>query len=291
MERSVVATIERSSTSIVKIVVGADELIVDTEHQFYLPKQNLWVEAGRLVSGQLVMNAAYEMVAIDEITVIESREETELIDLSVEGNHNFYITQSDILVHNFAMAIFAPFVPVLGPAAGAAIIAVTVFQVAKDSIDDHNRRKEQRKAKQQEEERQEHYRREREKAEREGQERQRVEQRQKEAKEQALRDKTQKQLNDEIKNLPANERVPIVRETTKAKAEKYGWNENMNLKKKNQGRDIYTDKDGNHWSVDTQHGEFEKLDKKGRHQGAFDIDLNPIKGKGPDMSGRHDIKV
>jgi filamentous hemagglutinin len=47
------------------------------------------------------------------------------------------------------------------------------------------------------------------------------------------------------------------------------------LNKKN-GRDVYTDSKGNHWSVDTQHGRFEKLDSKGRHLGEYDVDLNPI---------------
>jgi hypothetical protein len=49
-----------------------------------------------------------------------------------------------------------------------------------------------------------------------------------------------------------------------AKASKNGLERNRNLSKKN-GRDIYTDKNGNLYSVDTQHGRFEKIDSKGRH--------------------------
>lgn len=74
--------------------------------------------------------------------------------------------------------------------------------------------------------------------------------------------------------MPPGERVATVKETAAAKAKKYGWSKNGDLSKKN-NRTIYTDKDGNHWSVDTQHGAFEKLNSKGKHQGEYNIDLKP----------------
>lgn len=48
------------------------------------------------------------------------------------------------------------------------------------------------------------------------------------------------------------------------------WKMDVNLSKKN-GRSIYTDSKGNHYSLDTQHGEFEVLDKRGKHQGAVNL--------------------
>jgi len=51
---------------------------------------------------------------------------------------------------------------------------------------------------------------------------------------------------------------------------------------------VYRDKDGNLHSVDTQHGRFEKLDKRGKHQGEFDIDGK--QKKPADKSEKHDLK-
>ncbi|MFS7400183.1 T7SS effector LXG polymorphic toxin [Carnobacterium maltaromaticum] len=93
----------------------------------------------------------------------------------------------------------------------------------------------------------------------------------------------------EISNLPANERVPAVNKKAREIAKKNGWKENKTLMKKNKGRTIYTDDKGNNYSVDTQHGRFEKLNKRGKHQGEFDFDLNQTEPA--DKSGGHDINV
>ena len=46
---------------------------------------------------------------------------------------------------------------------------------------------------------------------------------------------------------------------------------------------------GNHYSLDTQHGEFEVLDKRGKHQGA--VNFNGERTKKPNSSGKHNIKI
>ena len=52
-----------------------------------------------------------------------------------------------------------------------------------------------------------------------------------------------------------------------------GWSKNNRLKTRNGGRDIYTDKSGTHWGVDTQHGRWEKFNKRtGKHEGEFNFD-------------------
>ncbi len=46
---------------------------------------------------------------------------------------------------------------------------------------------------------------------------------------------------------------------------------------------------GNHYSFDTQHREFEVLDKRGKHQGA--VNFNGERTKKPNSSGKHNIKI
>ena len=56
------------------------------------------------------------------------------------------------------------------------------------------------------------------------------------------------------------------------------------------GRDIYKDpKTGEYYSVDTQHGRFEHLDKRGNHLGEVNFDFNGTKSA--DISGGHNINV
>lgn len=89
--------------------------------------------------------------------------------------------------------------------------------------------------------------------------------------------------------LDVGERVSIYKEVGSEIAEQNKWYKNKNLSKKN-NRDIYTDNKGNHYSLDTQHGHFEVLNKQGKHQGSIDFDGFDT-GKGIDKSKKHDIIV
>ena len=73
-------------------------------------------------------------------------------------------------------------------------------------------------------------------------------------------------------NLPANERVGKVRAALDQVATENGWQRAPDIERKNTGRRVYTDSDGNLYSVDTQHGRFEKTNRRGRHQGEQNID-------------------
>jgi|SRR5690606_8895826 len=73
-------------------------------------------------------------------------------------------------------------------------------------------------------------------------------------------------------------------------AKENGWVKKADIQKKNKGRTIYTDpKDGKHYSLDTQHGTFEVLNKKGKHQG--EVDFGGNKKKDADTTGAHDINI
>lgn len=87
-----------------------------------------------------------------------------------------------------------------------------------------------------------------------------------------------------------NERIAVIRVKLTEVAQAKGWKKENGLTEMNK-RIIYKDPStGGYWAFDTQHGRFEKLDKKGRHQGEYDIDLKFIEGS-IDDSGGHDIKL
>jgi hypothetical protein len=97
------------------------------------------------------------------------------------------------------------------------------------------------------------------------------------------------EFEKKIFRLPPNERVAaiITEAESVAKAKGLEWDR---LSSKINKRDVYVNRRTNtFYSVDTQHGRFEVLNKKGIHMGEVDFDLNPTKG--PDLSGRHNLKM
>ena len=88
------------------------------------------------------------------------------------------------------------------------------------------------------------------------------------------------------KTMKVGERVATHKKMAQEVASKEGWIKNTTLSKKN-GRDIFTDKSGNHYSLDTENGHFEVLDKRGKHKGSIDFSGNATKKQ--DKTGKHDI--
>ena len=102
--------------------------------------------------------------------------------------------------------------------------------------------------------------------------------------------KTVADFEKSLVKLPPGERVPVIKDMAKQVAEKKKWEKATRIEKLNKGRTVYTD--GKHYySLDTQHGRFEKLDmKKGKHLGEVDMGLNPIPNS-IDKSGGHDLRI
>lgn len=90
--------------------------------------------------------------------------------------------------------------------------------------------------------------------------------------------------------LDIGERIALYKLTAEKFAKENNLSLNKELMKKNKGRTIYSDPEtGLNYSLDTQHGAFEVLDKKGRHQGEIDFGSRITKKK--DKTGGHDIVV
>ncbi|PXV84119.1 putative cytotoxic protein [Lachnotalea glycerini] len=92
-----------------------------------------------------------------------------------------------------------------------------------------------------------------------------------------------------ISKMSPNERVAAVKEKASKVAKEKNLVKDSKLSKRN-GRDIYKDpKTGEYYAVDSQHGRFEHLNKRGKHIGEVDFDFNSTKSA--DSSGGHDIYV
>ena len=92
-----------------------------------------------------------------------------------------------------------------------------------------------------------------------------------------------------ISKLSPEERVAAVKEKARQVAQDNGLIKDSKLSRLN-GRDVYKDPiSGEYYSLDTQHGRFEHLNKKGKHLGEVDFDFNLTKPA--DSSGGHNIKI
>ena len=99
---------------------------------------------------------------------------------------------------------------------------------------------------------------------------------------------TVKDFEASLVKLPLGERVAKIKSMAEQVASSRSWTRVKNIERLNPKRTIYTD-GTNFYSLDTQHGRFEKLNKKGKNIGEVDMCLNE-KGK-QDSSGGHDIRI
>ncbi|MBP6217889.1 MAG: hypothetical protein KA436_04825 [Oligoflexales bacterium] len=100
-ERKIEKTFSSKSSSLLALQVEEEELILDHDHQFYVPHQN-WVEAQTLGPDTQLLTADGHTLQVQEIE--ELAEDDLVYSISVEGFHNFYVTEQDILVHNWPPA-------------------------------------------------------------------------------------------------------------------------------------------------------------------------------------------
>jgi hypothetical protein len=91
--------------------------------------------------------------------------------------------------------------------------------------------------------------------------------------------------------LPSGERVARVKTQAAEIAKERGWIRATDVQKRNPGRIVYRDpKTKELYSVDTQHGRFERLTKDGKHIEEQKMDGTRVPDS-HDNSGGHDLKV
>ena len=99
---------------------------------------------------------------------------------------------------------------------------------------------------------------------------------------------TAQEFEKAISHMSPDERVAAVRNEAAEVARNAGLIKDRKLSKIT-GRTVYRNQEGNQlYSVDTQHGRFEVLNKRGRHLGEVDFDFKLTKSA--DIAGQHDLK-
>ena len=97
------------------------------------------------------------------------------------------------------------------------------------------------------------------------------------------------EFEQRISRMPPGERVAAIKTEAERVAQASGLKFDRDLSRINK-RDVYKDENARmFYSVDSQHGRFEALNRNGKHLGEVDFDFKQTKKA--DLSGRHDLKM
>lgn len=91
---------------IIQISLNNNNIYVSESNRFYcsLDNKSSWISAKKLSENNLLFKFSKEFVKIDKLFKFESSE-TYVYDLSIKNNHNFFVSENDILVHNEPLSI------------------------------------------------------------------------------------------------------------------------------------------------------------------------------------------
>ncbi|MGH0798223.1 S-layer protein [Bacillus mycoides] len=94
-------------------------------------------------------------------------------------------------------------------------------------------------------------------------------------------------FDKKIAKMNVNERVAEIKTVSREVANQKGWKKDNKRTKMNKREVYYDKKTDTYYAIDTQHGRFEVVNSKGKHQG--EVDFNLIQTKPADKSGGHDL--
>ena len=93
---TVIKVSKRFTDEILEIAIGNEMIFVTKEHPFYIENRG-WIIAGDLkINDNIKTKDGFEKVKSNNVLL----EKTIVYNIEVSGNHNYYITNSQMLVHN-----------------------------------------------------------------------------------------------------------------------------------------------------------------------------------------------
>ena len=90
-------TSNRATTNVYQVITSLDTFIVTAEHPFFVEGKN-WTEVKDLEIGDELKSLLDTKISVIKIEKLEA--EKVVYNIEVNGNHNFYVGQGKVLVHN-----------------------------------------------------------------------------------------------------------------------------------------------------------------------------------------------
>jgi len=103
------------------LVIGQVEIITSHNQKFFLADEHVWELAKNLIVGDILLNSNGDGVEVQKIIELGK---TDLFDITVDLHHNFFVSENELLVHNFAAVAAVGAAEIIGGiATGVAAIA------------------------------------------------------------------------------------------------------------------------------------------------------------------------
>jgi len=80
------------------VTVGGKDVVIANGHKLFAPIIKKWIEARHMSYNDHLMLFPFNEAVIEDIKIVQGN--FKVIAISVEHNHNFFISEQDILVHN-----------------------------------------------------------------------------------------------------------------------------------------------------------------------------------------------
>jgi RHS repeat-associated protein len=98
VQNKVLKTLSRDTKSIFEITIDIEKIKVTGEHPFYVIGKG-WTKARELLKGDWIKSMNNEK-GLEVLSSIQNNKDITVYNIEVDGNHNYFVTQSKILVHN-----------------------------------------------------------------------------------------------------------------------------------------------------------------------------------------------
>ncbi|MGL4283607.1 MAG: polymorphic toxin-type HINT domain-containing protein, partial [Eubacterium aggregans] len=93
----VVNVLKRPTNGIYELSAAKEKILVTAEHPFYVEGKG-WVTVKELKPGDRLQTSTKEKLKVDAVKAMA--QDVEVYNIEVDGNHNYFVTNSSILVHN-----------------------------------------------------------------------------------------------------------------------------------------------------------------------------------------------
>lgn len=94
--KKVLDLFRNTSASLIKIMVNGTAITCTPEHPFYV--NGSWIEAKHLTKGMLLTTLDGHISSVESVELLDKK--VKVYNFEVEGNHNYYVSEKGILVHN-----------------------------------------------------------------------------------------------------------------------------------------------------------------------------------------------
>jgi hypothetical protein len=113
---SIVSITSHEATDFIRLKISDVTIDVESDHKFFLPFEQEWIQASDLIEGMCVLGAPLHAEYVETVEKIDQI--VKVYNFSLAKYHNYLVSERSVMVHNFAQFACAA----VGVAKGATVI-------------------------------------------------------------------------------------------------------------------------------------------------------------------------